>query len=198
MQGRPASVTAKARLVARKSLPRRGVATVWIIGLVPVGIATLMLVLDYGNLWLAREELENAVEAGALAGAKQWGDLADNVANRTSAHIVAKAIAEANTVVGQAITVDANDDAGAGPLNNNNLSCTGQVLLGDVTGTTFSPNTVPGAANNRGCRVDASHQVPSFWSGMGLGPYTVNATATARYDTNVPRLVRITTVNACP
>lgn len=174
------------------SCARRGIATYWIIGLVPAALALTVLLTDYGNVWLAREELENAVEAGALAGAKQWGDRSNagaaGIANRTLAHNAAKTYAEANTILGQTFTVNANNNVAA--TNNNNV-CPGDVLLGRVLlvgagpfydfNASVSPGASPAFATRRGCRVSATTTVNSLWVGFGVGPYTIRATAVARY-----------------
>lgn len=170
---------------------RRGVATFWIIGLTPAFLGLIVLVTDYGNLWLAHEDLQNAVDAAALAGAKQWGDLSDvgglGIVNRSLAHNAAEEYAEANTVLGQTIDIDDNDNVAA--VNNNN-NCPGDVLLGTATpifGTPYydfnsfgGPNPIP--ATSRSCRVSATVTVNSLWETFGVGPYTVRATATALYS----------------
>jgi Flp pilus assembly protein TadG len=177
---------------------RRGIATFWVIATGPVLLALLVLVTDVANVWLARVELKNAVEAGALAGADVWGDGSNDAANRTAAHAAAESLAEANLVLGAAIDVDANDN----PANTNNnaaLQCAGAVLLGTYTAATesFDANSGPAAADQRACRVHATAAVPSLWLGFA-GPYGVQASATAVADgSGGARLVRVTS-GTCP
>jgi Flp pilus assembly protein TadG len=178
--------------------PRRGIATLWIILAGPAFLALLVLVTDIANLWLARVELENAVEAGALAGANVWGDGADDAANRTAAHLAAEAVAESNLVVGDPFDVDANDNPVA-PNNNALVQCSGTALLGTYTAAleTFDPFTSPAAVSERACRVHATATVQSLWAGFA-GPFQVQASATAVYDGIAgTKLVRVT-AGVCP
>jgi hypothetical protein len=176
----------------------RGIATLWIIIAGPAMLALLVLVTDIANLWLARVELENAVEAGALAGANVWGDGADDPANRTAAHFTAEAVAEANLVVGETFDVDANDDPSA-PNNNALVQCSGTVLLGTYSTATqsFDPAASPASPDERACRVEAAATVPSLWMGFA-GPFEARASATAVADGagNV-KLVRVSS-GVCP
>lgn len=118
---------------------RRGVSTVWIIASVPALATLLCLVLEVANLWLARVELKNAVDAAALSGVKTWGEGGSTGAAR----LETQSTAAMNTVVGSAVSLDLN--AGAG-INGNNLS-TGDILLGSISGApgalTFNCNGTP-------------------------------------------------------
>jgi Flp pilus assembly protein TadG len=62
----------------RRNLPRlaarRGSATLWMLIWVPCLLVLLSVLLNVANLWLARVELETALEAAALAAVKEWGD----------------------------------------------------------------------------------------------------------------------------
>src|SRR6185503_11453281 len=53
---------------------RRGSATLWMIIWLPCLLTLFCVLVGVANLWLARVELENALEASALAAVKQWGD----------------------------------------------------------------------------------------------------------------------------
>jgi hypothetical protein len=53
---------------------RRGIATIWVILSLPVALILLITVVEIGNLWTARTELQTNLEAAALAGVKTWGD----------------------------------------------------------------------------------------------------------------------------
>lgn len=170
---------------------RHGVATIWVIIASPAMLAMLVLVSDVSNLWLARVELENAVEAAALAGANVWGDGADNAVTRSDAHARAKSLAESNRVRGQTFTVNANDN----PSNtNNNASLPGNVMLGGYNSglATFDATQVGPAINARACYVSVSLTLNSLWVGFA-GPFQIHATAVARYDagSGSAKLVRI-------
>lgn len=162
-------------------LPRRAVATVWIVGFGPAMLALLVLVTEISSLWLARVELETAVESGALASVKVWGGLTDTLpSDRTTASAAGVSFAQANTVVGNTITIAPT------------------VTFGSYSGGTFTAagQTIPNDGT-RACIVYATVSVPGIWNGFG-GPRSIQARATARYDISSspgkPRLVRLTTV----
>lgn len=166
----------------------------WVIVIGPGLLSLLVLVTEIGNLWLAKIELNNALSAGALAGAKVWGSGADVGATRTAARIAAKAFAEANTINGTTFTIGTNDNGGG-----NNLNCPGDILLGSYSpGTLDTTVAAPIPAGSRGVRCRAVIQVPSLWTSIN-GPFPVQAAATARYDSvsGTPKLVTMTTLT-CP
>lgn len=180
---------------------RRGSITVWLLIAMPVMLIMLLTVTAIGSLWLARAELTNLADAAALAGAKIWGDGADDSTNRTAAHLAAKALAEANTILGTAPTVASNDN----PANvNNNDACPATITLGQLSGTTFAADTVPAAVSERACRVQVTTAVtvPFLGTTGMVGPFTIQASAVAYYDgaaegAGTPRLVNVVTV-VCP
>ena len=162
-------------------LPRRAVATVWIVGFGPAMLALLVLVTEISSMWLARVELETAVESGALACVKVWGGLPDTSASdRTTAAAAGVRFTQANTVLGNMITT------------------TPSVTFGSYSSGTFTAagQTIPNDGR-RACIVYATVSVPGLWDGFG-GPRSIQARATARYDTSSspgkPRLVHVTTV----
>jgi Flp pilus assembly protein TadG len=174
---------------------------VWVIASVPALLALLILVTEIANLWLARIELGNAVEAGALAGALVWGDGADDGATRALARTAAQAFAQANTVVGSTIAIGLNDN-GTGQDNqqNNNQTCTGNILLGQLSAGVLQTSAAnPIVADQRACRVQATVAVNSLWTGLFTSPWSVQANATAQYDsvTGTARLTQVTSV-VCP
>ncbi|MHC4875253.1 MAG: pilus assembly protein TadG-related protein [Planctomycetota bacterium] len=159
----------------------------------------LGFVIEAGNIWLGRVELIHALEAGALAGAKVWGDGADDAATRSAARLAAQEFAQANTVTGATITVSTNDNmSGLQNDGNNNLMCDGDVVLGGLTGGVFSASAAnPMAANERAVLVRGSFNVTGITS-LFNPPYVVTGQAIARADgTGAVRLVEVTTIN-CP
>jgi Flp pilus assembly protein TadG len=57
-----------------RSPRRRGSATLWLVIWLPCLLVLFCALVGVANLWLARVELENALEAAALAAVKQWGE----------------------------------------------------------------------------------------------------------------------------
>jgi len=177
---------------------RSGVSTVWTLLSIPAALCMLGVIVETGNLWLARVELTNALEAAALAGADVWGDTAINL----DARMAAADFAATNTVNGDPVLVAANFTAPTGANPNGNASCIGNVvILGDVTGVspfTFDAGTAP--TIERGVRVQATVPVESIIGklcGNLMGPWDVTTNVTAIYDGNSPRTVRIGTF-ICP
>ena len=94
--------------------PRRGAITVWLILSIPVVITLLCVVAEVGNLWLARIELTNALEASALAAVKEWGDAGGG--STLGPRKVGNAYAMANTINGAVVDLTLVDDDSF-PLN---------------------------------------------------------------------------------
>lgn len=100
-------------------LPRTGSATLWMLIWLPCLLALFVALVGVANLWLARVELENAMEAAALAAVKHWGEAGggDTLLPRR----VGVAYAQANAVRGTAVVIGDNYQAGSGP--NQNKDC---------------------------------------------------------------------------
>ena len=61
------------RGLARRNRRRcRGLAGMWVVAAGPAFLTMLCFVLEIGNIWLARGELETALESAALAAVKAW------------------------------------------------------------------------------------------------------------------------------
>ncbi len=198
---RSAATRANVAGALRRGTHRRaGVATVWVILTVPAIFTMLVFVSDIANLWLARIELGNALEAGALAAAEEWAQ----GSSTTQARTIAQDYAFANNVIGQPVSLGSNQDLAQGP--NDNASCTGDIVLGavDVLTFTFSAGTAPGPPSTRhfGVKTQKTVVVPSLWTslfGFTPGPYEVTAHAIAMCPaTGTPaQLVHINTFT-CP
>lgn len=151
----------------------------WVIVTMSAVMCLIGVVVELGNLWMARAELHNALEAGALSAVDTWGDAGpDSVANQTAARTQAVALVQLNTVNGQPVTISSTD-----------------VTLGNLTGASpfvFQPNqTITG---DRGAQIQAAVTVNSIIGklcGNALGPYQISTQVTARYDSNSPKTVRI-------
>jgi Flp pilus assembly protein TadG len=164
---------------------------------VPLLLVLFMVVLALASIWLGRAELQNAVEAAALAGAKVWGDGADSSSNRSAARLAAQALFQANTVVGSTIVIATNDDPTA---INSNQSVSGPILFGQLDGNTLYINRTPASTNQRAVVVTGTAAVAPLIQGFGiLGTFPVNAQACAYYTGSTPgsgspQLIRLSAV----
>ena len=120
----------------------------------PCLMALFCVLVGIANLWLSRIEVENALEAAALAAVKQWGDAGggDTLVPRQ----VGVAYAQTNLVRSEPLVIETNyDPAGSG---NRNAECdvgmlppTGNLIFGaindsDPDNTIFNAGVVPGCA----------------------------------------------------
>ena len=120
--------------------------------LIPVILTLLVVVLEVGNLWVARLEFENALESAALAAVKEWGD--DNGAGGTFVpRQVGNEFAKANTVRWMPVDLttidpDLNYDPNSPP--NENRDCPdGVMLFGAITD--FDPEVIFNAGESPAC-----------------------------------------------
>ena len=127
---------------------RSGVAKLWLILFLPLFVLMLAVVIDIGNLWLARAELETSLEAAALAAVKEWGGAGGGTT--LTARQVGQTFATANPVRGAPVTLNLNYTSG-GSNNENTASTfpptTANLIFGSITSISptvvFSPSTVP-------------------------------------------------------
>lgn len=98
---------------------RSGSATLWMLIWLPCLLALFVALVGVANLWLARVELENALEAAALAAVKRWGEAGggDTLIPRQ----VGVAYAQANAVRSLPVVIGDNYQAGSG--SNQNKDC---------------------------------------------------------------------------
>jgi Flp pilus assembly protein TadG len=199
---------------------RRGVSTMWTLLLAPAAVIFLCVVVDIANLWLARVELENALEAAALASVKEWGD-ANGAALTLPARNVGVAYAAANQAGGPGgVSLDNNYLAANVP--NENASCDGNLVFGAITST--SPTVVFNAGVRPSCGLgnvlidvtsNASLQAENAWGVSFRNTPTTPANllisqviidlqagsdsdATFDFDTNPPVLSTLTTIPPTP
>jgi len=106
----------------RQRFRRKGISALWVILTIPVFLILLAVVLNIANLWLARVDLENSLEAAALAAVQEWGRT--NGGSTVIPRQVGQAYAAANPVrccpVNIATNLDPNPDA---DNPNANLTC---------------------------------------------------------------------------
>jgi Flp pilus assembly protein TadG len=186
---------------------RRGISTLWVILTLPVFLALLVFVVDVANLWLARVELENGLEAAALAAVAEWGKSSDltvpvpSIATTDSARAVGVAYARANTLRGLPIGIQANLAAPTTGNPNANASCDvlagGHLVFGAIaagSSLTFNAGQPPDATKDFAVRAQATVPVSSLASRLlGVGTNTITARATACYNAveGRTRLVRV-------
>ena len=116
---------------------RAGVATLWVILMLPVVFLMLVFVAEIGNLWLARVELENALESAALAAVKEWADDA-GASGTTVPRQVGQSFALANRVRGVPVTIGNNFAAATVADPNENASYTfptANLVFGGISST---------------------------------------------------------------
>lgn len=150
-------------LASMATAPRKGVAVLWVILMLPVVFLMLVFVAEIGNLWLARVELENALESAALAAVKEWVDASGG--STLTARQVAQTVAAANTVRGNSVAIGLNYTAANLPNENTDGTFpTANQVFGSLSST--SPTVV-----------FASGVAPSCSSGGGGGtPGTASGT----------------------
>jgi len=109
---------------------RRGLSTIWVIAAIPAVMTMFVLVVDIANIWLARIELKNALDAAALSTVKSWGEGSSTAQARLNGNDAMTT----NTVLGSVITLNTAE----GGCVNGNVSSTGEIVLGSITdnGTT--------------------------------------------------------------
>ena len=144
---------------------RSGIATLKLLLILPVTITLLIVVLEVGNLWLARVELENTLESAALAAVKEWGGGGGSSGTLT-ARQVGNEFAKANTANGISVDLAAIDpslnwDSSNPP--NQNANCTNGILVfGSITDTdpavVFNASVAPGCGGAGSVFLDASAQ----------------------------------------
>lgn len=184
---------------------RRGVVTLWLIVTLPVLLLLVCFVVEIGNIWLARVELENALESAALAAVQEWADTPGNI---PEARNVGVEYAKANLVTGAPVVLTAN---GGGSGANQNATCAGGLVFGAITSGTipsvpwvFNAGTPP-SSPSQPFAVLAQANVPvtsvcSSFLGASWGPFSVSGSVVAMADgVALPHLIRVQPGNiVCP
>jgi hypothetical protein len=113
---------------------RRGWTTLWLIIWLPVLLVLFSALLGVANLWLARVELENGLEAAALAAVKEWGDAGGG--STLVPRQIGVEFAAANIIRGEPVEIGLNHDPAAGC--NENQFCgvkEGNLIFGAIDDT---------------------------------------------------------------
>ncbi len=174
------------------SRDRQGTVTLWTLLFVVVLLTILYVVVQVAQLWLAREKLENAVEAATLAAAKQWGDAGGGSTHVAAAQARGEAFATANTVNG--MPLDLTNAAIAPSVNWQFGSAT-------CSGTGYHFTSDPSAVSNLAVVLQTTFTVTSLFQqlfGETISSSTVQARVAAFCDTSLPtsnprriRLIRL-------
>ena len=127
---REPSCTPRTRLTLGSASPnrgrpaRRGISVLWLVVTLPIFVFLFVGVVMIGNIWLARVELENALEAAALAAVKEWAENPSYGGDTLIPRNVGVAYAAANTISGVPVDIRTNyDHANATGSVNQNLLC---------------------------------------------------------------------------
>lgn len=132
----------KGRRTPRSTTSRRGIATIWVLAGLPVVLVLLVMIVDGGNLWIARMELRSALDAAALSAAKTWGEGGSTL----QARLDAQDAFNTNTILGGQYSLSTTQ--GGGCANGNPApAATADILLGTIsdsgTGFTFDCQATP-------------------------------------------------------
>ncbi len=209
-------------LAGRRGSRRRGISVMWLVLWMPVLLIMLAIVVNLANLWLARVELENALEAAALAASKEWGSGGPTAVPRG----VGVTYAGLNVVRGVPLEIDPNlhpTPSGANP--NANLTCvvgtsppSGNLIFGAISDTdpanpiTFDPSLEGGCVpaevvidvynEDGGSNVDPRKfgifydDGPAYLSIVAVSITLPDMSPTAYFDKGQPAEVSIATVGA--
>lgn len=123
----PMVIAASRRRDHSHQTSRRGIATIWVLAAMPVVLTLLVMIVDGGNLWVARMELKNAIDAAALSGVKTWGEGSGTLQARLDAHDAFNT----NTILGTQYSLSTVE---GGCTNGNPApSATADILLGTIS-----------------------------------------------------------------
>jgi Flp pilus assembly protein TadG len=174
------------------AVQRRGMVTLWTLLFVVVLLTILYVVIQVAQLWLARQKLENALEAAALAAAKHWGDAGGRSVNVAAAQARGEAYAAANTVNG--VPLDLTNTAIAPSVN-------WQFGRATPNGTGYSFTANPSAVSNLAVVLQTTFTATGLFQqlfGETVSSSTVQAQVAAFCDTSLPssdprriRLIRL-------
>ncbi len=128
---------------SRSRQASRGAITLWLILLMPVLVILLLFVADIGQIWVARVELENAMEAASLAAVKEWGD--NGGGSTWEPRKVGVTFAAANGVHDDPVEIHRNFNR---HRRNGNASREGDLIFGAITSRhrpwVFNAKVLPG------------------------------------------------------
>lgn len=160
---------------------RRGISALWFILTLPLCVILFGFVVELGHLWIARVELENALEAAARAAVDTWAQSGSGTTY--PARQVGVAYAAANYVRGIPLQIGLNYEPSPSPDNpNENMTCC--VQPGDPLGGILSEGNLVFGTIIR----DPNAQCPITFDtrkAPGCSPGTVLVDATAQGPGNL-------------
>jgi Flp pilus assembly protein TadG len=114
--------------------PRRAMVSLWTLLMIPALLVLFAVVVEGVHLWLARVELENALESAALAAVKEWAESGSGPAPgwTEGARIVGQTYAAANSINQTPVSIDTNLGTYSDTNPNENLSCEGNLVFGAI------------------------------------------------------------------
>ncbi|QDT89940.1 hypothetical protein [Gimesia algae] len=173
---------------------RRGIAILWLVIWGSFFLTFFCVVLELATLWEAQVELNDALDSAALATVSEWNTMR-NLSNYSTEipREVGIDYAAANTVLGVPVPLTSNYDSGNSP--NENETCAGNIILGNLTssGSVYEFNAGT-TGNLLAVRVQATIPLNGFCTAMfGATLFDVSASSTAYFDSldGKPKLVRI-------
>jgi len=168
---------------------RRGAIALFLLVATPIFLIMLAIVLNIANQWHARVELENGLEAAALAAVKTWGDQNGQMGT-LEAREVGVAYAARNFVRCERIGIGLNYDPINGGVNQNdecdlrasvNDPQQGNLIFGAITNMdplTFNAGVAPNCAAAGNVLIDASSQNLAEDNAWGISFRATNNPAT--------------------
>lgn len=181
----------------KRSFPknRRGIAIVWLILWGSIFLTFFCGFFEVATLWQAQVELNDSLDAAALAAVSEWKTQRDmsNFSTKIPRDVGIE-YAAANPVMGDTVSLGDNYDPGNSP--NENSLCSGNLVFGNLTSSgsdyDFNAGTSGGLL---AVRAQATIPLYGFCNSLfGVTFLNVSASSTAFYDTGSgrPRLVRVT------
>ncbi len=105
----------------RQPRRRAGIAALWIVLVLPLLVLLIFFAVNIGNQWNARVELENSLEAAALAAVKEWAE--GDGDSTLPARLVGQQYAAANYIGRCPVEIGLNYDPDDGGVNENAECC---------------------------------------------------------------------------
>jgi len=116
----------------RQPRRRAGIAALWIVLVLPLLVLLIFFAVNIGNQWNARVELENSLEAAALAAVKEWAE--GDGDSTLPARLVGQQYAAANYIGNCPVHIGLNHDPDTGGVNENDECCLpdGNLIFGSA------------------------------------------------------------------
>lgn len=168
---------------------RRGIVTLWTLLAVPLMFILMGAAIEVGRMWQARVQLENALEAAALAAVHEWAERGGQPKEIAAARTVGEMYAFANCVQGRPVD-----------LRPESITAHAEWQFGKAVqrGTRFEFTPLSTAPQNPAVMLQASAKTPVLFRvlfGDWLAGSTVSAQTAACFDQSLnpprARLIRV-------